>query len=123
MQTLLSRRVAEITAEVVAQQAHQALCEAMRPEPQEITKYLLDPLAIQGTPILTWWKENKKTYPNLARAARDILAGQASSAAVERVFSHGGDHISNKRNALSPASTKAWMLLYSWLDFVQSDFK
>jgi hypothetical protein len=123
VQSLLSRRAEDITREVHAQMAHRDRVQAMRPEPEEITRYLVDPLAIQGTNVLTWWRENKKSYPTLAKAARDILAGQASSAAVERVFSHGGDLISDKRNRLAPETVKAWMLLHSWLDFVRTGFK
>ena len=39
---------------------------------------------------LEWWRKNASLFPNLAEAARTILAVPASSAPSERVFSKLG---------------------------------
>jgi hypothetical protein len=90
----------------------------LRPVPEELERYLSDPLAEDGTCPFKWWKENADCYPNLARAARDILAEQASSAACERLFSHGRAFITEKRARLAPGTVKAHMLCFSWLDYM-----
>ena len=40
--------------------------------------------------VLAWWAEHAAELPNLSRMARQFLAAQASSAAVERLFSRAG---------------------------------
>jgi hypothetical protein len=50
---------------------------------------------------LDWWRKNEDRFPKIARIARQILALQASSANVERVFSHAGTIINDLRNRLS----------------------
>ena len=35
----------------------------------------------------TFWKDNERQYPSLARLVKEILGVPSSSAAVERVFS------------------------------------
>jgi hypothetical protein len=40
--------------------------------------------------LLTWWKQNEKKFPSVARMARQFLATPASSAEAERLFSYAG---------------------------------
>ena len=51
---------------------------------------------------INWWKENEKTFPNVAVMARQYLGCPASSAAVERLFSQVGIAFSDKRKRASP---------------------
>lgn len=102
-------------------QAHQrqvraAQVAALQGPAEELERYLAEDLAEGHTNPLEWWKLNKGRYPNLFMAARDILAGQSSSAAAERVFSHGGDLITNKRGRLMPETIQNCMLLFYWFD-------
>ena len=39
---------------------------------------------------LKWWRNNHKSFPELAKMARDVLAVPASGCAVEREFSVSG---------------------------------
>jgi hypothetical protein len=123
MQTLLAKRVRDGAAELEAQRRYAAEQHSLRPVPEELERYLSDPLAEDGTCPLKWWKENQQCYPNLARPARDIFAGQASSAACERLFSHGRALVTDKRARLAPATVKAHMLMYSWIDFMHFGWK
>jgi nicotinamide mononucleotide adenylyltransferase len=116
--------LADSDADERAAQAQQlSEARALRPLPDELARYLLDPVADKQTDILAWWRQNSQTYPKLAVAARDVLAGQASSAASERVFSHGGDLITCKRANLAPETIRAHMLLHSWLDFERTGWQ
>ena len=49
---------------------------------------------------LAWWKDNEKDFKYLSVLAKKYLSVQASSAAVERMFSLCGDIFSNKRRRL-----------------------
>ena len=50
---------------------------------------------------LGWWRQNEMLYPHIARLARKYLAGQASSAASERLFSQAGLVVTAKRNRMT----------------------
>ncbi len=54
-------------------------------------------------------------FPHLARMARDYLAIPAFSVASERVFSAGGNLITNKRSSLVPKTVRATQCLRSWI--------
>ena len=40
--------------------------------------------------LLGWWKSRSTMWPNLAKMARQLLAVQAISGCVERLFTAGG---------------------------------
>ena len=50
--------------------------------------------------VLSWWKEHKREFPNLAKLAKKYLSIQATSAPLERIFSKAGNIISEKRTRL-----------------------
>ena len=56
--------------------------------------------------ILEWWKVNARRVPNLARMARDVLAVQAGSVGVERVFSMARDVIPYRRSRLKSSTSR-----------------
>jgi hypothetical protein len=51
--------------------------------------------------VLTWWKENEKTFPIIAMLAMKYLAVPASQADTERSFSTSKHTISTERTKLS----------------------
>ncbi|ROI15721.1 Zinc finger BED domain-containing protein DAYSLEEPER [Anabarilius grahami] len=63
--------------------------------------------------VLLWWKENAKTFPNLAMIARKILSIPASSAASERDFSTAGFVIQEQRTQLKPGTVDDILFLHS----------
>jgi hypothetical protein len=60
---------------------------------------------------LKWWRDNYKSYPELAKMARDVLAIPASGCAVEREFSISGRIATWQRNRLN-SSTIADAMFY-----------
>ena len=50
---------------------------------------------------LSYWNANKSSYPSLARIAKRILAIPATNTTVERLFSHSGNTITNRRTRLN----------------------
>jgi hypothetical protein len=83
-------------------------------EKGELERYLSAPTADANTNILEWWRLNAKTYPCLARIARDYLAIPATSVPAERVFSGGADLITKKRGSLNEDTIQACVSLGSW---------
>ena len=61
-----------------------------------------------------WWKENVVLFPNLAVMARQYFGCPASSATVERLFSHVGIAFSKKRR--SAGSDQIANLLFTKLN-------
>ena len=69
---------------------------------QEIDQYLTHPqLNIEDDP-LPWWQSECVRYPILAKLARKYLCLCATSVPAERVFSCGGNIVSDKRTCLNP---------------------
>ena len=67
---------------------------------QEIDQYLNHPqLDISGDP-LEWWKSESVRYPILAKLARKYLCLCATSVPSERVFSCGGNIVTDKTTCL-----------------------
>ncbi len=70
-------------------------------ESSEVDQYLLVPQLSEGMAfdLLAWWKKHSTMWPNLSKMARQSLALPATSAAVERLFSNGGQmHINLRKN-------------------------
>ena len=69
-----------------------------------------DGVADKDRNVLSWWQDNSRRLPLLARLARKILAIPASSATSERVFSTAGEICSERRTNLSVTNIE--MLVY-----------
>lgn len=61
--------------------------------------------------ILKFWRENERTFPNLASVARVVLGFAASAAGIERDFSVAGDTITRKRASLDDALVEMMLFL------------
>ena len=68
----------------------------------EITIYLLMPIARENKNPLDWWRAKQEIFPILSIIARKYLGIPATSVASERLFSDAGNHITAKRNSLDP---------------------
>jgi len=81
----------------------------------ELNKYLEQRIDIEsiGDNPLTFWYENRFTYPTLSRLARSIYSIPASTANVERQFSASGMMISSRRTKLNPEQINNAMFLRS----------
>jgi hypothetical protein len=91
----------------------------------ELDRYLDEPLLPRDsktTHVEVWkyWKSKQFEFPILVQIARDFLPIPATSAASERVFSHG-DLITKKRNRISRANTRYGLCIRSWGVFVGDD--
>jgi len=67
----------------------------------EIDKYLQEPLIPRTEDPLKWWNENKNIYSTLFEIMKQRLCIQASSVPSERVFSKGGQIVTEKRSRLT----------------------
>ena len=65
---------------------------------QEIDQYLMHPQLNIEDDLLPWWQSECVRYPFLAKLARKYL----SCVLAERVFSCGGNIVSDKRTCLKP---------------------
>ena len=69
---------------------------------QELDQYLSHPqLDVEEYPLL-WWKTESVRYPEVAKLAHKYLCLCATSVPAERVFSCGGNIVSDKRTCLKP---------------------
>ena len=64
--------------------------------------------------IIKWWQEHQKSFPILARIAKDILAVPASSVASESAFSAGRRVLDEKRSRLTPESIQICVCKKDW---------
>jgi len=67
----------------------------------EVDKYLQEPLIPRTADPLKWWNENKNIYSTLFIIMKRRLCVQASSVPSERVFSKGGQIVTEKRSRLT----------------------
>lgn len=90
-------------------------------EPKEFQKYMNFPLSSAKVDLLDYWRSQKEDFPGLSAMARDYLAVQSSSVAVERDFSMGTHLISKTRCCLKPETIRACMCCKSWLKNLRSN--
>jgi hypothetical protein len=70
------------------------------PTTEEFDRYFK--LDLKGTMVdpMEWWRDNRTTFPVMARLARKYLGIPATSVASERMFSYSGNIATDKRNRL-----------------------
>lgn len=81
----------------------------------EIQKYLSLPLSHPTVTPLEYWRSKsvQQEFPKLSKMAKDVLAVQPSSVAVERDFSKGARVVTPTRCALIALTIRASMFLKS----------
>ncbi|KAG0154761.1 hypothetical protein PDIDSM_329 [Penicillium digitatum] len=87
---------------------NQPLEELTKPDDDEIARYLARGIERQKPRL--FWKEYEKSFPTLARIARDILSIPASGAGVERLFNCARDICHYRRGQLKPSTIRGLML-------------
>ncbi|KAG0158347.1 hypothetical protein PDIDSM_5860 [Penicillium digitatum] len=87
---------------------NQPLEELTKPDDDEIAQYLARGIERQKPRL--FWKEYEKSFPTLARIARDILSIPASGAGVERLFNCARDICHYRRGQLKPSTIRGLML-------------
>ena len=66
----------------------------------------------------TWWKENHKQFPNLAKVAKNLFGIPATSANCERAFSHLNTVVTKKRNRLHGETARRLTFVKQNLDYM-----
>ena len=77
------------------------------------SKFLADLECWKNDPS-AFWCPNKHRFPLLSRLWRRVGSIKASSAYVERVFSHGGFVLMARRWNLQPESVSSIVMLHQW---------
>jgi hypothetical protein len=81
----------------------------------QLKDYFSEGQADADVDVFEWWKNKEKTYPDLARMAKDFLSIPATSVPSERAFSAAGEIADEKRNRLSPEHLRICVCLESWM--------
>ena len=68
----------------------------------ELDLYLKSPTLNMDSCPLTWWKQEKSRLPMLSSVARKFLCICATSVSSERIFSTGGNIVTDHRTCLKP---------------------
>ena len=82
----------------------------------ELDKYLEEPLEndCENFNILSWWKDNQRRFPILAKMARDVLAIPVTTVASESAFSTGGRVLDSFRTSLTPRIVETLICTQDW---------
>lgn len=85
----------------------------------EVAKYMEFPVANNSANenILDWWDMHGLLFPRLYRKFLDIAPIMACSSSVERLFSHGGNTLTAKRNRMDPETLEVLVFLNKNKDF------
>ena len=84
------------------------------PKDAEWLRWLQELVATKDTNILEYWRAKQFDYKTIAKIAQDHLAIPATSTALKRVFSQGGDIDIKKRNRLALKTIRELLCLRSW---------
>lgn len=83
----------------------------------ELRSYLilprLTPSALDEFKLLTWWKDHETMFPLLSKLCRKIHSVVATSAPSERIFSTGGNIVTQKRSSLLPSNVDSFIFLHT----------
>ena len=92
---------------------------------KELENYLTSSLVMEGDEkddILSFWKQNKQSFPLIAAIARDILAIPASNTSVERQFSLCKNTVTAKRTRLGSEKLNKLIFLKKNMDILKEKF-
>ncbi|CAH9073040.1 unnamed protein product [Cuscuta epithymum] len=84
----------------------------------EITLYLTYEVDFEENDdfdVLDWWKSKERTFPILARMAKQVLSMPVSTIAVEQEFSSAGNVLTASRSRLSAESLETLICYHDWL--------
>ncbi|CAH9087087.1 unnamed protein product [Cuscuta epithymum] len=84
----------------------------------EITLYLTYEVDFEENDdfdVLDWWKSKERTFPILARMAKQVLLMPVSTVAVEQEFSSAGNVLTASRSRLSAESLETLICYHDWL--------
>ena len=86
----------------------------------ELEQYLLEKTIKRTTKPLTWWKNNEKRFPKLAKVARALLNIPATSIPSERIYSVAGLIVTKLRSSLKPENVDSLIFLNKNLKLLDS---
>lgn len=70
----------------------------------EVTQYIEYPIQSNSKiDLMEWWNAHKNVFPRLFKRFCEFAPIMASACSVERLFSHGGNTLTAKRNRLDPS--------------------
>ncbi|CAH9123747.1 unnamed protein product [Cuscuta epithymum] len=84
----------------------------------EITLYLTYEVDFEENDdfdVLDWWKSKERTFPILARMAKQVRSMPISTVAVEQEFSSAGNVLTASRSRLSAESLETLICYHDWL--------
>jgi hypothetical protein len=84
----------------------------------EVHAYLKLPILEEDKNPLLWWKEHEHLFPHLQQLAKKYLSIPATSAPSERLFSVGGNIVTDKRHSLSAQHVRALIFLHDNFDLL-----
>ena len=79
---------------------------------EEISLYLKHSTSDRSSDLLQFWKQNSSTFPLLAKAALTMLAIQAKSCLLERVYLVGGQILIDMHHNLLNNNADALIFFY-----------
>ena len=77
----------------------------------EMDRYESFSLVSKHVNVLNWWKKHEAVLPLLSKQAKKVLTIPASSAKSERVYSTGGNVVTQKRNRTAAKKVEALILI------------
>ena len=78
---------------------------------EELDAYMAESLPPRSTCPLLWWKDNSTKFPLVSKVAKCFLNIPATSTPSERVFSTGGNTVTQQRSSLKPGNVDALIFL------------
>ena len=77
----------------------------------EMDRYESFSLVSKHVNVLDWWKKHEAVLPLLSKQAKKVFTIPASSAKSERVYSTGGNVVTQKRNRTAAKKVEALILI------------
>jgi hAT family C-terminal dimerisation region len=91
----------------------------MQTNMNELVRYCLGSMELDGIDILGYWKRNETAYPTLAMMACDIFAMPVSAVPFESCFSLANRILTDKHSRLGAKTFERLICLKVWFDAEQ----